>query len=71
MTSRAASFKSTGSRVMHFFENSARSRLITSAARLPSRMVRRAVSRAPVTFGGSAPSMRRQVLALVMIPASG
>ena len=45
--------------------------MITSDARLPSRIVRRAVSRAPSTFGGSAASIRRQVLALVMMPDSG
>ena len=45
--------------------------MITSAARLPSRIVRRAVSRAPSMFGGSAASIRRQVLALVMMPDSG
>ena len=39
-----------------------------SAARLLARIVRRAVSRAPSTFGGSAASMRRQVLALMMTP---
>ena len=33
--------------------------------------MRRAVSRAPSTFGGSAASIRRQVLALVMMPDSG
>jgi hypothetical protein len=54
-----------------FLPNRARSRVITSAARLPSRIVRRAVSRAPSTFGGSAASMRKQVLAFVMMPASG
>ena len=40
-------------------------------ARFPSRIVRRAVSRAPSTFGGSAASIRRHVPALVMIPDSG
>ena len=50
---------------------SARKRAITSAARLPSRIVRRAVSRAPLTFGGSAVSNRTQVPALVMMPDSG
>src|SRR5215472_15915786 len=39
------------------------SRETASAARLLSRIVRRAVSRAPSTFGGFAASMRRQVLA--------
>ncbi len=51
--------------------NSARNRVITSAARLPSRIVRRAVSRAPSMSGGSAANIRRQVLALVMMPDSG
>ena len=50
---------------------SARNRLMTSDARLPSRIVRCAVSRAPSTFGGSAASIRRQVLALVTMPDSG
>ena len=45
--------------------------MITSEARLPSRIVRRAVSRAPSTLGGSAASIRRQVLALVTMPDSG
>ena len=36
-----------------------------SAARLVQLIVRRAVSRAPSTFGGSADNMRRQVLALM------
>src|SRR5262247_1967177 len=36
-----------------------------SAARLVQLVVRRAVSRAPSTFGGSADNMRRQVLALM------
>ena len=54
-----------------FLLNRARNRVITSDARLPSRIVRRAVSRAPSTFGGSAASIRRQVLALVMMPDSG
>src|SRR3712207_8549071 len=45
--------------------------LITSAARWPSRIVRLAVSRAPSTFGGSAASILRQVLALVMMPDKG
>jgi len=39
-------------------------REITSEARCHSRIVRRAVSRAPSTLGGSAASMRRQVPAL-------
>ena len=71
MTSRAASLRSSGSTVTARLVNSARNRAITSAARLPSRIVRRAVSCAPSTFGGSAASMRRHVLALVMMPASG
>ncbi len=44
---------------------------MTSAARLPSRIVRRAVSLAPSISGCSPSSMRRQVLALVMMPDSG
>src|SRR5215469_5043546 len=36
-----------------------------SAARLVQLIVRRAVSRAPSTFGGSADNMRRQVLPLM------
>ena len=66
-----ASFRSTASVVASFLLKSARNRVITSDARLPSRMVRRAVSRAPSTFGGSAASIRRHVLALVMMPDSG
>ena len=58
-TSRVASFRSTNSIVKSSLANSARSRVITSAARLASRMVRRAVSRAPSMFGGSAASIRR------------
>ncbi|MNT57524.1 hypothetical protein D3C72_1948960 [compost metagenome] len=53
------------------FLNSARRRVITSEARYPSRIVRRMISNAPSTLGGAAPSMRRPVLALVMMPASG
>jgi hypothetical protein len=34
-------------------------------------MVRRAVSRAPSMFGGSAASIRKQVPALVTMPESG
>ena len=71
MTSRVASFRSSGSSVNSFLLKSARNRVITSEARLPSRIVRLAVSRAPSTFGGSAASIRRQVLALVMMPESG
>src|SRR5215469_4384503 len=41
------------------------SRETASAARLLPRIVRRAVSRAPSTFGGSADNMRRQVLELM------
>jgi len=48
-----------------------RSRVITSDARLPSRIVRLAVSRAPSMFGGLASSILRQVPALVMMPESG
>ena len=66
-----ASFRSTDSVVASFLPKRARNRVITSDARLPSRIVRRAVSRAPSTFGGSAASIRRQVLALVMMPDSG
>ena len=36
-----------------------------------ARIVRRAVSRAPSILGGSAPSMRKLVLALVRMPDSG
>ena len=71
MTSRVASFRSSGSSVNSFLLNSARNRVITSAARLPSRIVRLAVSRAPSMSGGSAASIRRQVPALVMMPESG
>src|SRR5215472_13550359 len=39
-----------------------------SAARLVQEIVRRAVSRAPSTFGESADNIRRQVLALMMMP---
>ena len=66
-----ASFRSSGSSVNSFLLNRARNRVITSEARLPSRMVRRAVSRAPSMFGGSPFNIRRQVLALVMMPESG
>src|SRR5262249_22517825 len=45
MTSRAASLRSTGSRANSFLLNKARSSKITSEARLPSRRVRRAISR--------------------------
>ena len=45
--------------------------MITSEARLPSRIVRRAVSRAPSTLGGSAESIHRHVLELVMMPERG
>src|SRR5215467_8350373 len=41
------------------------SRETASAARLLLRIVRRAVSRAPSTFGGFADNMRRQVLELM------
>src|ERR1039458_3027337 len=51
--------------------NRARGRVITSDARLPSRIVRRAVSRAPSMLGGSAANMRKHVLALVTMPESG
>ena len=71
MTSRVASFRSSGSSVNSFLLNSARNPVTTSEARLPSRIVRLAVSRAPSTFGGSAASIRRQVLALVMMPERG
>ena len=54
-----------------FLLNIARSRVVTSAARFPSRIIRLAVSRAPATSGGSASSIRRQVPALVMMPDSG
>ena len=57
--------------MVSFLPKSARNRAITSDARWPSRIVRRAVSRAPSTLGGSAASIRRQVLALVMMPESG
>lgn len=43
---------------------------IASAARIVSRIVRRAVSRGPSRFGGSAAIMRKQVLVLMMIPES-
>src|SRR5215468_410191 len=54
--------------VYFFSVNRVLSRETTSAARLLSRIVRRAVSRAPSTFGGSSSSMRRQVLALMTTP---
>jgi len=58
--------------VVSFVLKSARNRVTTSDARLPSRMVRRAVfARTVGHLEGSAASMRRQVLALVMIPDSG
>ena len=41
MTSRVTSFRSSGSSVNSLLLNRARRRVITSAARLPSRMVRR------------------------------
>src|SRR5215469_12000392 len=44
------------------------SRETAFAARLLSRIVRRAVLRAPSTFGGSSSSMRRQVLTLMTTP---
>ena len=71
MTSRVASFRSSDSSVNSFLLNSARNRVTTSEARLPSRIVRLAVSRAPSTFGGLASSIRRHVPALVMMPESG
>ena len=71
MTSRVASFRSTGSVVDSFLLNRARNRAIISDARVPSRIVRRAVSHAPSTSGESAASIRRQVFALVMMPDSG
>src|SRR5437867_140483 len=71
MTSRVASFRSSDSVIALFFAKRARSRAITSDARLASRIVRRTVSRAPSTFGGSAASIRRQVLAFVTMPDSG
>src|SRR6516225_6684746 len=46
MTSRVTSFRSTASIADSFLVNRARTRAITSEARLPSRIVRRAVSRA-------------------------
>ena len=49
----------------------ARRRMMTSEARFPSRMVRRAVSSAPMTLGGSAESIRTHVFAFVTMPASG
>ena len=71
MTSRVTSFRSSDSSVSSFLLNRARNRVITSDARLPSRMVRLAVSRAPSRFGGSASNIRRHVPALVMMPESG
>ena len=71
MTSCVASFRSIDSAAVRLLLKSARNRVITSEARFPSRIVRRAVSRAPSTFGGSAPSIRRHVLALVMMPDNG
>jgi hypothetical protein len=46
-TSRTASLRSNGSAARSLFGESARNRVITSDARCPSRMVRRAVSTAP------------------------
>ena len=69
--SRTASFRSTGATAICVLANNARSRLTISAARFTSRRVRRAVSGAPSRLGGSPLSMRRQVLALVMIPDRG
>ena len=71
ITSRATSFRSAISIVGALVENIARRRWITSAARLASRIVRRAVSAAMATFGGSAASIRTQVFALVRIPERG
>ena len=71
MTSRVASFRSSDSSESSFLLNIARSRVITSEARLPSRMVLLAVSRAPSTFGGWASNIRRHVPAFVMMPESG
>jgi hypothetical protein len=71
MTSRVTSFRSSDSSANSFLLNKERNRVITSEARLPSRIVRFAVSRAPSISGGSVPSIRKQVLAFVMMPASG
>src|SRR5258708_14370485 len=71
MSARIASFRPSDSIVVSVLLQSARNRVITSAARLRSRIVRRAVSRAPSTFGGSAASIRKQVLALVTMPDRG
>src|SRR5580700_6604286 len=71
MTSRAASFKSNGSIAAFLLANNARSREIISDARLPSRIVRRAVSLAPSILGRLAASIRRQVLAFVTMPDNG
>src|SRR6202042_696964 len=53
ITSWVASFRSTNSVEVFFLEKSARNRMITSDARLPSRIVRRAVWRGPATLGGA------------------
>jgi hypothetical protein len=71
MTSSVASFKSTDAGAASFLLKSARSRVITSHALLASRIVSRAVSRAPSIFGESAANIRWQVLAFVTIPDSG
>ena len=64
-------FRSSPSRVNSFLLNKARNRVITSEARLPSRRVRRKVSRAPSRFGGSPFNILRHVLVLVMMPERG
>src|SRR5215469_9460611 len=58
----------TNEAVYFFSVKRALSRETASAARLLQRIVRRAVSRAPSTFGGSADNMRRQVLTLMTMP---
>ena len=49
--------------------NRARSRAMTSDARLASRIIRRAALRAPSILSGSSVSIRSQTAALVMMPA--
>jgi len=68
MTSRVASFRSSDSSVNSFLLNSARA--FDPTPRLPSRMVRLAVSRAPSTSGGSASQQARHVTGVVMMPGA-
>ena len=63
--SKSLPWKERPSRCVYLFRNKARRCETASAARLVQQIVRRAVSRAPSIFGGSADNMRRQVLELM------